>query len=155
MMPDLKVIVAGGIALPLEPFIGRHLIGGAWAASQGRATFERVSPAHGAVVSRLARGGAAEAEVTIAAARETLERGKPILQARGEVSGAADRWRHAASLAQPAGADTFATMTLSGRDVVARMRADASVAPEHMFDFAIDMEKAVACDPLTEARITA
>jgi multiple sugar transport system ATP-binding protein len=35
------------------------------------------------------------------------------------------------------------------------MRADASVAPGQNFDFAINMEKAVAFDPKTEERIPA
>ncbi|MGL5009486.1 MAG: sugar ABC transporter ATP-binding protein, partial [Paracoccaceae bacterium] len=56
---------------------------------------------------------------------------------------------------EPAGADTFATMTLSGRDVVARMRADAAVVPGQLCEFAINMDKAVAFDPGSEARIPA
>ena len=59
------------------------------------------------------------------------------------------------SVTEPAGSDTFVTMTLSGRDVVARMRADAAVAAGQVFDFAINMEKAVAFDPATECRIPA
>ncbi|MDP4032925.1 MAG: sn-glycerol-3-phosphate ABC transporter ATP-binding protein UgpC [Pseudorhodobacter sp.] len=58
-------------------------------------------------------------------------------------------------VSEPAGADTFVTMTLSGRDVIARMRGDAMVAPGEVFDFAINMEKAVAFDPQTEERIPA
>jgi multiple sugar transport system ATP-binding protein len=54
---------------------------------------------------------------------------------------------------EPAGSDTFVTMTLGGKDVIARMRADADVAPGQVFDFAVNMEKAVAFDPATEARI--
>jgi multiple sugar transport system ATP-binding protein len=57
------------------------------------------------------------------------------------------------TVTEPAGADTFVTMTLSGRDVIARMRADASVAAGQQFDFAVNMEKAVAFDPGTEERI--
>jgi multiple sugar transport system ATP-binding protein len=56
---------------------------------------------------------------------------------------------------EPAGADTFVTMTLSGKDVIARMRADAAVEPGQVFDFAVNMEKAVAFDPATEERIPA
>ncbi len=41
-----------------------------------------------------------EANVERIARLETLESGKPITQARGEVSGAADLWRYAASLAR-------------------------------------------------------
>lgn len=54
---------------------------------------------------------------------------------------------------EPAGSDTFVTMPLSGKDIVARMRADATVAPGQIFDFAVNMEKAVAFDPATEERI--
>ena len=59
------------------------------------------------------------------------------------------------TVTEPAGSDTFVTMTLGGRDAIARMRADASTAPGEVFDFAINMEKAVVFDPATEARIPA
>ena len=58
------------------------------------------------------------------------------------------------TVTEPAGADTFVTMTLSGKDAIARMRADANVAAGQVFDFAVNMEKAVAFDPKTEERIT-
>ncbi|MGL6209186.1 MAG: ABC transporter ATP-binding protein, partial [Paracoccaceae bacterium] len=51
------------------------------------------------------------------------------------------------TVTEPAGSDTFTTMTLSGRDCIARMRADAAVAPGQVFEFAVNMEKAVAFDP--------
>ncbi|PTE14071.1 ABC transporter ATP-binding protein [Pseudogemmobacter blasticus] len=54
---------------------------------------------------------------------------------------------------EPAGSDTFVTMSLSGRDIISRMRADVNVQPGQMFDFAVNMEKAVAFDPKTEERI--
>ena len=57
------------------------------------------------------------------------------------------------AVTEPAGADTFVTMTLSGRDVIARMRADAAVREGAPFDFAVNMDKAVAFDPKTEERI--
>jgi hypothetical protein len=50
--------------------------------------------------------------------------------------------------------DTFVTLTLSGKDNRARMRADANVAPAQTFDFAVNGEKAVACNPVTEYRGT-
>lgn len=59
------------------------------------------------------------------------------------------------SVTEPAGSDAFVTMALSGRDGTARMRADATVGAGQVFDFAITMEKAVAFDPKTEARIAA
>jgi multiple sugar transport system ATP-binding protein len=54
---------------------------------------------------------------------------------------------------EPAGADTYVTMELGGRDVVARMRADADVHTGQPFEFAVNMEKAVVFDPKTEVRI--
>ncbi len=54
---------------------------------------------------------------------------------------------------EPAGSDTFVTMSLGGKDVIARMRSDANVAPGADFMFAVNMEKAVAFDPETEVRI--
>src|SRR5690606_30962213 len=130
-MLDLTLIPATGTALP-PLFEARHLIDGRWQDSTDGAISERISPSHGVVVSRAAKGGEAEAEAAIAAARaafddgrwsalsgkdratvllkvadlieanvermaliETLESGKPITQARGEVSGAADLWRYA------------------------------------------------------------
>ncbi|MFK7877882.1 MAG: ABC transporter ATP-binding protein [Paracoccaceae bacterium] len=54
---------------------------------------------------------------------------------------------------EPAGSDTFVTMTLGGRDVIARMRSDANVRAGEDFQFAVNMEKAVAFDPETESRI--
>ena len=57
------------------------------------------------------------------------------------------------TVTEPAGADTFVTMAFGGRDTIARMRADASVSAGQFFDFAVNMEKAVAFDPKTEERI--
>ncbi len=57
------------------------------------------------------------------------------------------------TVTEPSGADTFVTMTLAGRDAIARMRADASVAAGQDFAFAVNMDKAVAFDPATEVRI--
>ncbi len=56
-------------------------------------------------------------------------------------------------LTEPAGSDTFVTMTLGGRDTIARMRADVSVSPGDRFEFAVNMDKAIAFDPGTEDRI--
>ena len=54
---------------------------------------------------------------------------------------------------EPAGSDTFVTMTLGAKDVIGRMRADTDVHAGQAFDFAVNMEKAVAFDPKTEERI--
>lgn len=146
-MTELTLIAASETALPDAPFQGRHLIGGEWCDSADGATFERLSPSHGILVSRSANGGEADTVAAIAAARaafdagiwsrisgkaratvllkvadlieanverialvETLESGKPISQARGEVSGAADLWRYAASLARTMHGDSHNTL---------------------------------------------
>ena len=54
---------------------------------------------------------------------------------------------------EPAGSDTFVTMTLGGIDVTARMRADVKVERGDIVEFAVNMEKAVVFDPATEKRI--
>jgi multiple sugar transport system ATP-binding protein len=61
--------------------------------------------------------------------------------------------RNLVGITEPAGADTFVAMELGGKDIIARMRADANVVSGQDFDFAINMEKAVAFDPRTEERI--
>jgi len=135
-MNDITIIPSAGAVIP-APYTARHLIGGVWMDSADGAVSDRFSPAHGSLVSTAAKGGRAEAEAGIAAARttfdagdwrfssgkeraaillrvadlieghlnriallETLESGKPITQAKGEIAGAADLWRYAASLAR-------------------------------------------------------
>ncbi|OOY30166.1 sn-glycerol-3-phosphate ABC transporter ATP-binding protein UgpC [Thioclava sp. F36-6] len=61
--------------------------------------------------------------------------------------------RNHIGVTEPAGSDTFVTMTLGGRDAIARMRADVTVRAGEVFDFAVNMDKAVAFDPETEERI--
>lgn len=56
-----------------------------------------------------------EAHVERIALLETLETGKPISQSRGEVSGAADLWRYAASLARTIHGDSHNTL---GADIL-------------------------------------
>ncbi|NHF72775.1 aldehyde dehydrogenase family protein [Paracoccus xiamenensis] len=73
-MTEMTVIGASGATLP-EAFTGRHLINGEWQDSEGGATFERLSPAHGVVVSRSAKGGEVEVLAAIAAARKTFDEG--------------------------------------------------------------------------------
>ena len=41
---------------------------------------------------------------------DALESGKPIAQARGEISGAVDIWRYAASLARTLSGDSYANL---------------------------------------------
>jgi multiple sugar transport system ATP-binding protein len=57
------------------------------------------------------------------------------------------------TVTEPAGADTFVTTTISGKDCIARMRADADVHAGQTFEFAVNMDKAVLFDPKTEDRI--
>ena len=110
-------------------------------------TIERLSPAHGVLVTRVPRGAASDARRAIAAARrafdsgpwpketasnrarallktadlidrdrdllatlDALEWGKPIAQARGEIEGAADIWRYAASLARELSGESYANL---------------------------------------------
>lgn len=75
-MLDLTVIPATNSAdLPSAPLRLRHWIGGAWIDSADGATSERHSPAHGVAVSVAAKGGRAEAEAAIAAARKAFDTG--------------------------------------------------------------------------------
>lgn len=74
-MTLLTIVPAAGVALPVEPFVGRHLIAGAWRDSASGETYERTSPAHGALVSRSALGAEADAEAAILAARAAFASG--------------------------------------------------------------------------------
>jgi len=56
-------------------------------------------------------------------------------------------------ITEPAGSDTFVVTQMGGRDVTGRFRADADVRAGQTFPFAVNMDKAVAFDPDTEARI--
>ena len=51
-----------------------------------------------------------EARLEDIARLDALESGKPIAQARGEISGAADIWRYAASLARTLSGDSYANL---------------------------------------------
>ncbi|MHA3978973.1 aldehyde dehydrogenase family protein [Halovulum sp. GXIMD14794] len=152
-MLDLTVLSDAELQLPAEPVRLQHFIDGTWRDSADGATSQRIAPSHGKVVSIAAKGGEAEADAAIDAARaafddgrwsrisakeraavllkvadlietyaerfsmiETLESGKPISQARGEVSGAADLWRYAASLARTTQGDSHNTL---GEDMLA------------------------------------
>ncbi|AUH65054.1 aldehyde dehydrogenase family protein [Paracoccus zhejiangensis] len=74
-MTEFTLIPASGAAVPAEPFTGRHLIDGLWKDSADGATFDRVSPSHGVLVSRSAKGGEAEVLAAIAAARRAFDAG--------------------------------------------------------------------------------
>jgi len=49
--------------------------------------------------------------------------------------------------------DTFAVVKLGGRSAVARLRADARIAPAAVTELAFNMGKAVFFDPDSEVRI--
>ncbi|WP_375550279.1 aldehyde dehydrogenase family protein [Rhodophyticola porphyridii] len=74
-MTEFTLIPACGAAIPTDPFIGQHLIDGAWVGSADGAVFERHSPAHGDLVSRSARGGGDDIARAIAAARHAFDAG--------------------------------------------------------------------------------
>ncbi|WP_380054017.1 aldehyde dehydrogenase family protein [Falsihalocynthiibacter sp. SS001] len=142
-MTDLSIISDATLSVPATPQELRHFINGKFVESADGAVSERVSPSHGVVVSRAAKGSESDVNAAVAAARaafddgrwsrisakeraqvlltvadlielnterfalmETLESGKPISQSRGEVSGAADLWRYAASLARTSHGDS-------------------------------------------------
>ena len=54
---------------------------------------------------------------------------------------------------EPAGSDTFVVTHLCGKEVVARMRADADVRPGQVMPFAFNLEKAVLFDPESGRRL--
>lgn len=56
-------------------------------------------------------------------------------------------------MVEPAGSDTFAITKLGGKEVVARLRADANVQAGHYSDLAFNLDKAVFFDPVSQLRI--
>ncbi|MEM8855363.1 MAG: aldehyde dehydrogenase family protein [Pseudomonadota bacterium] len=68
-------LVAAKPAEAVEVLTLNHLIAGKWVAAQTGETFQRHSPATGAVVSLVAKGTAADAADAIAAARTTFDTG--------------------------------------------------------------------------------
>lgn len=123
------------------------LVGGQWVDGAEGKTLERMSPAHGVVVSRYVAATKVDAERAIAAARaafdtgpwprmtasersrlllmaadmiearsdelallDILESGKPITQAKGELSSAIDIWRYAAALARDLHGESYNTL---------------------------------------------
>ncbi|MGH6862211.1 MAG: sugar ABC transporter ATP-binding protein, partial [Phyllobacterium sp.] len=72
--------------------------------------------------------------------------------------------RHAGSLVEgeclievvePAGSDTFAVTKLGGKEVVARLRADAHIVAGQKAPLAFNLDKAVFFDPQSQLRIGA
>ena len=56
-------------------------------------------------------------------------------------------------IVEPAGADTFVVTHLGGKEVTARMRADADVRPGAVMPFAFNLDKAVVFDPASGRRL--
>ncbi|EKF19328.1 ABC transporter ATP-binding protein [Nitratireductor pacificus] len=54
---------------------------------------------------------------------------------------------------EPAGSDTFAVTRLGGREIIARLRADAPISAGQTARLAFNLDKAVIFDPETQARI--
>ena len=75
-MLDMNIITDAEIALPQEPVTLRHFIDGAWIDSADGAVSERISPSHGIVVSRAAKGSQAEASAAVRSARAAFEDGR-------------------------------------------------------------------------------
>lgn len=73
-MTEMTIIPASGAVFPV-PFNARHLIDGAWCGSADGAVSDRHSPAHGELVSTMAKGGLAEADAAISAARTAFDQG--------------------------------------------------------------------------------
>jgi multiple sugar transport system ATP-binding protein len=55
---------------------------------------------------------------------------------------------------EPAGSDTYVVTRGGGKEMIARMRADADVRPGSRIPFAFDLSKAVLFDPSTTQRLT-
>ena len=68
-------------------------------------------------------------------------------------AGNVQSFRNMVTITEPAGSETFVSSVMSGTSCVARMRADARVEPGTEFEFAINMDKAMAFDPETEKLI--
>lgn len=75
-MKDLTILTSTGESLPQEPFMARHFIDGTYANSADGRVSDRISPAHGVLVSQAALGGSAETERAIASARIAFDDGR-------------------------------------------------------------------------------
>ena len=64
-------------------------------------------------------------------------------------------FRNIVTVIEPAGSDTFVAFAVSGRNCIARMRADIDLRPDEPFDFAVNMEKALVFDPASGERLAA
>ncbi|MEM9631089.1 MAG: aldehyde dehydrogenase family protein [Pseudomonadota bacterium] len=74
-MSELNVVSLSEAQFPTEPFLARHLIDGVWQESADGATFERVSPSHGRVVTVASKGGPKDVDAAVHAARQAFDKG--------------------------------------------------------------------------------
>jgi multiple sugar transport system ATP-binding protein len=118
-----------------------------------------------AMAIELAReGGAVKLKLPAQIAGSKLEAGREVIlgirpEAITDLDGA-DRNSKAVEtvdgrveLVEPAGSDTFVITHLAGKEVTARMRADAVVRPGDSVPFAFNLEKAVLFDPASQIRL--
>ena len=126
----------------------------------------KVSKANGAAAIQIERKGA-EPIVFAAPASADINRvsdgAKVIFGIRPEaVSDIESADRNSKSIAtfasvvdivEPAGSDTFVVTSVAGKEVTARMRADADVRAGQSHVFALNLDKAVLFDPATTRRI--
>ncbi|QFT29887.1 Betaine aldehyde dehydrogenase [Labrenzia sp. THAF82] len=75
-MSELNVVSISETQIPSEAFVARHLIDGSWQASADGATFERISPSHGSVVTLASKGSARDVDAAISAARLAFDKGR-------------------------------------------------------------------------------
>lgn len=75
-MSELNVVSISEAQIPSEAFVARHLIDGSWQASADGATFERISPSHGSVVTLASKGSARDVDAAISAARLAFDKGR-------------------------------------------------------------------------------
>ena len=124
----------------------------------------KVVSANGAPVAEVRLGDGATAQLPFAAGKAVGLEGRDImLGIRPEAitdrdsadrnSGAIHVIDAMVEVTEPAGSDTFVVSHMGGKDVTGRFRADVAVRAGERFPFAINMEKAVAFDPKTEARV--
>ncbi len=127
----------------------------------------KVAHANGAVNIAIARAGGAEPIVmpapSSADASKLQDGSAVILGIRPEaVSDREGVDRNSKSVAtfdalveivEPAGSDTFVVTKIAGKEVIARMRADADVRVGQTRAFAFNLDKAVLFDPVTTRRI--
>ena len=114
----------------------------------------------------LARPNGALVKLPVAAGQQQLEAhlGRQIVfgirpEALTDIDGADRNARTVAEgdclieVVEPAGADTFAVTRLGGKEVVARLRADARIQAGQTARLAFNLDKAVYFDPQSQQRI--